>query len=196
MRDDPLRMLRAVRFETTLSRSERPFAMTPDLESAIKENAGWLESISAERIREEFEKILVSENVSRGVRSLVRLGLMGYIVPEFLETVDVSQEKEFHHKDVFEHTLIVVQNVEADPILRKAAFFHDHRQAPYAGLRAPLHILRREVHPEDQWRGRVPGVRRPDATKEDTLLRPRERRAKIARKAMGVWSTRKTTSTP
>ncbi len=125
MRDDPLRMLRAVRFETTLSRSERPFAMTPDLESAIKENAGWLSSISAERIREEFEKILVSENVARGIRALIRLGLMRYIVPEFLETVDVSQEKEFHHKDVFEHTLIVVSNVEADPILRKAAFFHD-----------------------------------------------------------------------
>ena len=125
MRDDPLRMLRAVRFETALSRPEKPFAMTPDLESAIKENAGWLSSISAERIREEFEKILISENVARGIRALVRLGLMRYIVPEFLETVDVSQEKEFHHKDVFEHTLIVVQNVEPNPVLRKAAFFHD-----------------------------------------------------------------------
>jgi poly(A) polymerase len=55
----------------------------------------------------------------------VRLGLMPYVVPEFMETVDVEQEAEFHHKDVFEHTLIVVSNVEADPILRKAAFFHD-----------------------------------------------------------------------
>src|ERR671916_2506862 len=60
MRDDPLRMLRAVRFETTLSKAERPFAMTPDLEEAIRENARWLESISVERIREEFEKILLS----------------------------------------------------------------------------------------------------------------------------------------
>lgn len=125
MRDDPLRMLRAVRFETTLSTPEKPFAMTADLEDAIRENAHWLESISAERIREEFEKILLSENVSRGLRTLVRLGLMRHIVPEFLETLSVEQEAEFHHKDVFEHTLIVVQNVEADPILRKAAFFHD-----------------------------------------------------------------------
>lgn len=125
MRDDPLRMLRAVRFQTTLSTSEKPFAMTGELESAIQENAGWLESISAERIREEFEKILLSENVALGLRAMVRLGLMNYVVPEFMETVAVEQEEEFHHKDVFEHTLIVVESVEADPILRKAAFFHD-----------------------------------------------------------------------
>ena len=125
MREDPLRMLRAIRFETTLSKPEQPFAMMQDLEEAIRNNAGWLESISAERKREEFEKILVSENVASGLRTLVRLGLMPYVVPEFMETVDVEQEAEFHHKDVFEHTLIVVSNVEADPILRKAAFFHD-----------------------------------------------------------------------
>src|SRR5215210_292052 len=125
MRDDPLRMLRAVRFETTLSKPEKPFAMTQDLEEAIRNNAGWLKSISAERKREEFEKILVSENVASGLRTLVRLGLMPYVVPEFMETLDVEQEAEFHHKDVFEHTLIVVSSVEADPILRKAAFFHD-----------------------------------------------------------------------
>jgi poly(A) polymerase len=125
MRDDPLRMLRAVRFETVLTTPEKPFAMTPDLEAAIKENGLWLEGISAERIREEFEKILLSENVAAGLSALVRLGIMPYIVPEFMETVNVEQEAEFHHKDVFEHTLLVTQNVEPDPILRKAAFFHD-----------------------------------------------------------------------
>src|ERR687894_294747 len=125
MRDDPLRMLRAVRFGATLTRPERPFALVTDLEAAIRENAGWLRSISAERIRDEFEKVLGSENVSAGLRSLVRLGLMPFIVPEFMETVEVEQEAEFHHKDVFEHTLIVVQNVDNTPVLRKAAFFHD-----------------------------------------------------------------------
>ncbi len=125
MRDDPLRMLRAVRFETTLSKSDRPFALTTGLERAIQENAHWLQSISAERIRDEFEKILRSENVAGGLRALVRLGLMPYIVPEFMETLEVEQEAEFHHKDVFEHTLIVVSSVDPDPILRKAAFFHD-----------------------------------------------------------------------
>jgi poly(A) polymerase len=125
MRDDPLRMLRAVRFETTLSTPEKPFALTLDLEEAIRENAHWLESISAERIREEFERILLSDNVGLGLRTLVRLGLMPYVVPEFMETVNVEQEAELHHKDVFEHTLIVVSNIERDPILRKAAFFHD-----------------------------------------------------------------------
>jgi len=125
MRDDPLRMLRAVRFETVLSTPEKPFAMTTELEAAIGENARWLESISAERIRDEFEKILLSENGAKGLRALVRLGLMPYIVPEFMETLNVEQEAEFHHKDVFEHTLIVTQNVEPDQILRKAAFFHD-----------------------------------------------------------------------
>jgi poly(A) polymerase len=63
--------------------------------------------------------------VASGLKTLVRLGLMPYVVPEFMETVDVEQEAEFHHKDVFEHTMIVVSSVEADPILRKAAFFHD-----------------------------------------------------------------------
>ncbi len=133
MRDDPLRMLRAVRFQATLSKPDKPFAMTPDLEEAIRNNAHWLRSISAERIRDEFEKILLSENVAQGLRTLVRLGLMAYVVPEFMETVDVEQEAEFHHKDVFEHTLIVVGSIERDPqmsqwefsILRKAAFFHD-----------------------------------------------------------------------
>jgi poly(A) polymerase len=133
MRDDPLRMLRAVRFEATLSTPERPFAMTPDLEKAIRENARWLESISAERIRDEFEKIITSGNVAQGLRTLVRLGLMTYVVPEFMETVEVEQEAEFHHKDVFEHTLIVVSSIEREPgmswwdfsVLRKAAFFHD-----------------------------------------------------------------------
>ena len=125
MRDDPLRMLRAVRFETVLSTPEKPFAMTTELEAAIGENARWLESISAERIRDEFEKILLSENGAKGLRALVRLGLMPYIVPEFMETLNVEQEAEFHHKDVFEHTIIVTQNVEPDQILRKAAFFHD-----------------------------------------------------------------------
>ena len=50
---------------------------------------------------------------------------MPSVVPEFMETLDVEQETEFHHKDVFEHTLIVVSSIEAEPILRKAAFFHD-----------------------------------------------------------------------
>ena len=125
MRDDPLRMLRAVRFETTLTTPEKPFAITTGLERAIRENSHWLESISAERIRDEVEKILVSENVDKGLRALVRLGLMPYIVPEFMETLDVEQDGEFHHKDVFEHTLIVTRNVDPHPLLRKAAFFHD-----------------------------------------------------------------------
>ena len=71
--------------------------------------------------------------MASGLRALVRLGLMPYLVPEFMETVDVEQEAEFHHKDVFEHTLIVVSSIEREPgmsewgfsILRKAAFFHD-----------------------------------------------------------------------
>ena len=133
MRDDPLRILRAVRFETTLSKPDRPFATTLDLEEAIRGNAHWLESISAERIRDEFEKILLSENVAHGLRALVRLRLMPYMVSEFMETVSVEQESEFHHKDVFEHTLIVVESVRPDSdmregefsTLRKAAFFHD-----------------------------------------------------------------------
>jgi poly(A) polymerase len=132
MRDDPLRMLRAVRFAVRLSRPDRPFSTTPELDEAIARNASWLESISAERKRDEFEKILLSENASRGIRALVRLGMMPYVVPEFMETIEVEQDTEFHHKDVFEHTLIVVDNTSHEgssgwefSVLRKAAFFHD-----------------------------------------------------------------------
>ena len=89
---------------------------------------------------------------------------MPYVVPEFMETIDVEQETEFHHKDVFEHTLIVVSNVEAGrPILRKAAFFHDigsrersstSTAAPTAGRRARgraprrVRALRRAHYPQ------------------------------------------------
>jgi poly(A) polymerase len=125
MRDDPLRMLRAVRFEVQLSEPEKPFAIDAGLEEAIRETSAWLARISSERLRDEFEKILVSDDVERGLRALVRLGLMVYIVPEFMETVEVHQDAEFHHKDVYEHTLLVVSGVEADPVLRKAALFHD-----------------------------------------------------------------------
>ena len=125
MADDPLRMLRAVRFEVQLSTAEKPFAMDAALEESIKENAGWLQRISPERIRGEFDRILVCREVDRGLRALVRLGLMPYIVPEFMETVEVEQDPEFHHKDVFEHTLLVVAGVEAAGVLRRAAFFHD-----------------------------------------------------------------------
>ncbi len=106
---------------------------------------------------------------------------MPYIVPEFMETVDVEQEAEFHHKDVFEHTLIVVQNVETDPVLRKAAFFHDigkprtlvyEHRCTYCGAKST-----RETAEE----GECERLRRAHDPEEDPLLRPRERRAPPSR---------------
>src|SRR5918995_1193437 len=159
MREDPLRMLRAVRFETTLSKPEKPFAMTQDLEGAIRNNAGWLESISAERIREEFEKILLSENVASGLRTLVRLGLMPYVVPEFMETVDVEQEAEFHHKDVFEHrcTYCGAKSIKKTPeegecercggrTIPKKIHFYGHENVGAAIARRAMHRL---AYPKD-----------------------------------------------
>ncbi len=118
-REDPLRLLRAVRFAAQLG-----FAIEPQTLAAIQESANDLERISTERIQEELTRILVSPRPALGLRLATDLGLMARAIPEVLPMRGVSQ-RPLHHKDVFEHTMGVVENIPPLPVLRWAALLHD-----------------------------------------------------------------------
>ena len=119
--DDPLRMLRAVRFATRLV-----FTIDPATYSAIEKRAARLGIISAERIRAEFAKILTSPNASAGFEMLRETGLLSQFAPELAAMHDVTQN--IHHiHDVWTHTLKTLELIPADSgiILRLAALLHD-----------------------------------------------------------------------
>lgn len=118
--EDPLRMLRAARFAAQFA-----FAIEQATAAAIARQAGTLAKISRERIRDEFTRLLVTPNPMLGLRLLVDLGLMPYIVPEVLELRGVSQQPGGHSKDVYEHVLRVVQRTPPRPAARWAGMLHD-----------------------------------------------------------------------
>ncbi|MEK7540799.1 MAG: HD domain-containing protein [Patescibacteria group bacterium] len=120
--EDALRMLRAVRFATTLG-----FAIEPETAKAIKKNSLWLKQISEERIREEFLKIIMSERAAEGVELLRELGLLKYIVPELEEGYGVSQNKH-HIYDCYLHSIKALEYAAKKKFnmhVRLAALFHD-----------------------------------------------------------------------
>ena len=125
--DDPLRMLRAARFASQLG-----FVIDPSVLSAMKELADRLSIISAERIRDEFIKILMSKNPRVGITTLVDTGLCEKFLPE-IPKLQLEIDEHHRHKDVYEHTLTVVEQSMAleekiggpNLILRLAALMHD-----------------------------------------------------------------------
>lgn len=117
--DDPLRLLRAVRFAVQLD-----FTIEAQTAAAIAGQAPMLAKISKERIRDEFSKILVSPRPMAGLRLAVDLGLIPSIVPEVMELRGVSQ-RPAHSKDVYEHVLRVVQNTPPRLATRWAGLLHD-----------------------------------------------------------------------
>jgi poly(A) polymerase len=117
--EDPLRLLRAVRFVAQLD-----FRLAPDTAAAIARHADRLADISRERIAQEMNKLLVAPRAGYGIRLLCDLGLMRHIVPELLAMRGMRQDI-YRYKDVFEHTLHVVDNVEPELVLRWAALLHD-----------------------------------------------------------------------
>lgn len=126
--DDPLRMLRAIRFASQLQ-----FKIEERTFKAIQANAQRLKIISQERITDEFNKILLTEKPSRGMLLLDKSGLLQVFFPEFVALKGVEQRKGFHHKDVFYHTLQVLDNVavKSDKLeLRLAALLHDIGKPP------------------------------------------------------------------
>jgi poly(A) polymerase len=117
--EDPLRMLRAARFAAQLD-----FAIEQKTAQAIINQAQTLEKISRERIRDEMNKILLSPRPILGLRLMVDLGLMQWVIPEMLELRGVSQ-RPAHSKDVYAHTLQVVQNTPPRLLTRWAGLLHD-----------------------------------------------------------------------
>ena len=117
--DDPLRMLRAARFI-----SGYHFLPDPELVDAVKSLRGRLEIVSAERIRDELDKLLVVDSPADGLWFLVNTGLAEEFLPE-LPALALQQDPVHRHKDVLAHTIAVVEKTSPDKILRLAALLHD-----------------------------------------------------------------------
>jgi len=123
--DDPLRMLRAARFVAQLR-----FVVAPEVRSAMTRMAGDLSRITAERIRDEFTKLLCGVDPVGGLRLLVDAGLAEVFLPE-VPGLRLAIDEHAQHKDVYEHTLTVVRNAieledgGPDFVLRMAALMHD-----------------------------------------------------------------------
>jgi poly(A) polymerase len=125
--DDPLRMMRAARFMSQLN-----FAVDPAIITAIKNMSSRLEIISAERIRDEFTKIILSAAPRIGITLLVETGLADYFLPE-VPKLKLEIDEHHHHKDVYEHSLTVLEQAIGleqrlggpNLTLRLAALLHD-----------------------------------------------------------------------
>ena len=117
--DDPLRMLRAARFLAG-------YRLVPSaaLVQAVREMGDRLAIVSAERIRDELDKLMVVDDPSDGLWFLVETGLADEFLPELLE-MRLEQDPVHQHKDVLAHTIAVVANTEPDRLVRLAALFHD-----------------------------------------------------------------------
>lgn len=121
--DDPLRILRAIRFATQLD-----FTIEPETKTGIEKTFKRLDIISPERITEEFLKILLAPKPSIGFFLMEETGVLNVVFPEFVALKGIEQIEGHHHKDVFRHTLKVVDNVAGvsqDINLRYTALVHD-----------------------------------------------------------------------
>nr|WP_202434446.1 CCA tRNA nucleotidyltransferase [Streptomyces sp. SID4940] len=123
--DDPLRMLRAARFAAQLD-----FEVAPDVLTAMTDMAGRIEIVSAERVREELNKLLLSGHPRKGLGLLVETGLADRVLPE-LPALRLERDEHHRHKDVYEHSLTVLEQAidleeeGPDLVLRLAALLHD-----------------------------------------------------------------------
>ncbi len=117
--EDPLRMMRAARFIAG-------YGLEPDpsLTKAVESGHSRLSIVSAERLRDELDKLLLVEDPTKGLWFLVDTGLAGEILPE-IPALALEQDPLHRHKDVLAHTIAVVSNAQPDRILRLAALFHD-----------------------------------------------------------------------
>ncbi|MEV5932394.1 CCA tRNA nucleotidyltransferase [Streptomyces sp. NPDC052079] len=123
--DDPLRMMRAARFAAQLD-----FEVAPEVVAAMTEMAARIEIVSAERVRDELNKLILSPHPRKGLSLLVDTGIAEYVLPE-LPALRLETDEHHRHKDVYEHTLIVLEQAMAleeegpDLTLRLAALLHD-----------------------------------------------------------------------
>ncbi|MGW0602460.1 CCA tRNA nucleotidyltransferase [Streptomyces sp. NPDC002640] len=123
--DDPLRMMRAARFAAQLD-----FVVDPGVVTAMTEMAGRIEIVSAERVRDELNKLILSAHPRKGISLLVETGLADRVLPE-LPALRLERDEHHRHKDVYDHTLIVLEQAidleenGPDLTLRLAALLHD-----------------------------------------------------------------------
>lgn len=117
--DDPLRMLRAFRFASQLD-----FTIDPTVVTAIEAGKDQLRTVSAERIRDELTKLLLGVAPGRALELAESTGLTDIFLPE-LGALRLEQDPIHRHKDVFKHTLAVVERTDPQPELRLAALLHD-----------------------------------------------------------------------
>ncbi len=123
--DDPLRMMRAARFAAQLD-----FDVAPDVVAAMTAMAERIDIVSAERIRDELNKLILSAHPRKGLALLVDTGLAARVLPE-LPALRLERDEHHRHKDVYDHTLIVLEqamDLETDGpdlTLRLAALLHD-----------------------------------------------------------------------
>jgi poly(A) polymerase len=125
--DDPLRMMRAARFAAQLG-----FTLDPEVATAMQNLAGRISIISAERVRDEFTKTLMSSNPRIGITILVDSGLADFVLPE-IPKLRLEVDEHHHHKDVYEHSITVLEQAIAQEnriggpnlINRLAALLHD-----------------------------------------------------------------------
>ena len=125
--DDPLRMMRAARFASQLN-----FEIHPDVLHAMQTMTSRISIISAERIRDEFVKLLMSENPRIGITILVDTGLATLVLPE-IPKLRLEIDEHHHHKDVYEHSITVLEQAISHEdrlggpnlVIRLAALLHD-----------------------------------------------------------------------
>lgn len=125
--DDPLRMMRAARFASQLD-----FDIDPEVITAMKNLAPRISIVSAERVRDEFIKILMSEKPRIGITILVDTGLADLVIPE-IPKLRLEVDEHHHHKDVYEHSITVLEQAITQEdrlqgpnlVIRLAALLHD-----------------------------------------------------------------------
>ncbi len=118
--EDALRMIRAIRFMSTLN-----FEIEKKTKKSIENHYSNIKNVSPERIRIEFDQIILSKRPGKGIRILVETNIMRCIIPEIYDTVGFEQHNKYHDKDVYEHTISVLENIESKLELRLAALLHD-----------------------------------------------------------------------